>query len=160
MGINDKYTRIEWENEIPLPIDQVKNTIKAMLGEDHPNKISGLIMDNPEGINWDLNYGSPIVITPGFYSFTQGDSYISLVVDKVTVNSTKVKVVVAAKKGSVYDNQQYLQFELEKFMRAFGYYLEHLDQVQNWFKDVKAKNGCLVLLPLIMSGSMLAWYLV
>ena len=172
MSKADKLSKIEWENEIPFPIAQVKKTIKAMIGEDNPNIVLGLIMDNPEGINWNLNCADSIIISNpfGLYSFGQGTSTITLVVKKVTVSSTNVKVVVSTNKGGLYDNQQFLQGEYEKFNKAFGYYLEHEDQVDKWYNELKPKqlaekngssgSGCLVFLPLILSGSMLAWYLI
>lgn len=165
----DNLAKFEWENEIPFPVAQVKKSIHAMIGEETPNKVLGLLMYNPEKMKWDLNCVGPVINEAfGSYSFGQVNSSISITVKEVSEKTTYLKITVSARRGGMYGNQSYLQGECDRFNKALGYYLKHEDQIDRWHNEFKpsqisenasSNSGCMVIVPLIVGGGMLAWQL-
>ena len=161
----DNLAKFEWENEIPFPIEKVKKSIHAMIGEPD---ILGLINYNPKNNKWHLNSIDPIINASfGSYSFGQANSSVSATVKEVDEKTTNLKVTVSARRGGLYGNQPYLQTECDRFNKALSYYLEHEDEVEVWHNEFKPskkaannspKSGCMLIMPIIMAGGFLLWF--
>lgn len=130
MGLANNLNKFEWENEIPFPETLLKRTVHAMIGE--PVMIYGLIKLNEK---WNLNCVNPENNdTFGSYSFGQVNSTFSVTVKKVDEQNSNLKVLVAERQGAfITGNQAYLQSECDKFIKALSYYLEHPNEVENWY---------------------------
>ena len=166
MASTQNLIKYEWSNDIPFNIDKVKNTLHAMLGEDKPSMVLGLLSHNKQKNKWDLNCLNPDCNeTFGSYAFGQVNSSFSITVTKTDENTTKLSIDVMNRQGGMYSNQAYLQSECNKFNKALGYYLEHQDEVEDWYTNIKpnsiqqnANNGCALFIPLIIgAGSGLFW---
>ena len=163
----DNLAKFEWENEIPYPVAQVKKTIHAMIGEWDTNKVLGLLVSNTKKMKWDLNAPSSSINEAfGSYSLGQVNSSMSITVKEISEKATNMKITVSARRGGLYGNQSYLQGECDRFIKALGYYLEHEDEVDEWHNVSRpkqmadmSKSGCMVVIPLLIGGGMLAWQL-
>ncbi len=154
----DNLAHIEWENDIPFALELVKRTIHAMIGEG--KFISGLVVENPAQTKWGLNSVDPEMNEAfGSYVMNQVNSKFSITVNG-DENKTHIKIIVSARAGSAYGSPAYFQSECDKFTKALAYYLEHPEDVDCWYNEIKPKyekyqqnssnSGCMVFLPLIV----------
>lgn len=137
MGLANNLNKFEWENEIPFSIDQVKRTLHAMIGESM--SVSGLLNLDSEKLHWDLNCVDPENNdTFGSYSFGQINSKFSITTKGINENNSNLKITVVERQGAfITGNQAYLQSECDKFIKAFTFYLEHPETIDNWYNVTK-----------------------
>ena len=137
MGLANNLNRFEWENEIPFSTEQVKRTLHAMIGESMT--VNGLLTLDADKLHWDLNCVNPENNdTFGSYSFGQINSKFSITVKSVDENNSGLRITVVERQGAfITGNQAYLQSECDKFIKAFSFYLEHPDVVDNWYNVIK-----------------------
>ena len=168
MGFADNLAKFEWENEIPFADTIVKNTIHAMIGEEKP-MVLGLLDYNKKKQKWGLNCVHPESNEIfGTYSFGQVNSSFSITLKRLSDESTNMKITVSARQGGPLNgNLSYLQAECEKFNKALAYYLENQNEINDWNTNFKPQqlekvqnSGCVILIPLIISGSLLSWLLI
>lgn len=166
MGTHDELAKFHFDNTIPFKEDVVKRTIKAMIGQDRPESVLGLLNYNTTKTKWGVFPTIPSSNdTFGSYSFGQVKSSFAITVKKEDENSTHIAIDVSVRPGLATNGVPYLQSECDKFTKALAYYLEHQDEVDVWERDFKpkqlemaSKSGCSVFISLIIGGgALLAW---